>query len=258
MCLIAFAYRQHKEYPLIMIANRDEFYARPTQTLGFWSDQPDILAGRDLEQMGTWLGINRNGHLAALTNYRDGSAQMDGKLSRGELTRGLLESNSPVMPQLSEISCSSDQYAGFNLLAGDHSGLYYLNHFDKDPNQLSPGLYGVSNAVLNSPWPKTQYLKERLRQVMEHNPGEIDPETLTELLMSNQEAPDEQLPDTGISKEWEKHLSACFIKLPTYGTRASSVILQRKDGTTLFRETCFDLNGLFKTAEYTLQCTPVG
>lgn len=224
MCLILFAYQVHKEYKLIVAANRDEFYQRPTAPANFWEDQPEILAGRDLEKMGTWMGITTRGRFAALTNYRSPKALTSGKRSRGELVADALKHNGNVKDYMKQLESHKDLYPGYNLLAGDGNELYYYSNVGQKLQKLEPGLYGVSNHLLNSRWPKVQKGKERLSQIIRGKKEELV-EQLFMLLQNEDPAPDKSLPNTGVSLEWERMLSPLFIKSENYGTRSSTVLL---------------------------------
>ena len=219
MCLIAFAWRQAGQR-LLLLANRDEFHARPTQSAAFWdtTGHPELLAGKDLEAGGTWLGVTRQGRFAALTNIRSPGARA-GLRSRGELVAGFLESNVTPQAYLSTLAGHCEQYGGFNLITGDRDQLWFLHSLDRQPRPLTPGIYGLSNASLDTPWPKLAALKTRLRET----PAE-DTEQLLTLLADPHRYPDEQLPQTGISPDWERALSAAFIVGENYGTRASTLL----------------------------------
>ncbi|MFJ7727455.1 NRDE family protein [Neobacillus sp. NPDC097160] len=224
MCLILFAYQVHKEYKLIVTANRDEFYQRPTAPAHFWEDQPEILAGRDLEKMGTWMGITTGGRFAALTNYRNPKELTSGKRSRGELVADALKHNGNVKDYMKQLEIHKDFYPGYNLLAGDGNELYYYSNIGQTLQKLESGLYGVSNHLLNSRWPKVEKGKEGLAQIINGQKEEIV-EKLLSLLQNADPTPDESLPKTGVSLEWEKMLSPLFIKSENYGTRSSTVLL---------------------------------
>ncbi|MFC6670885.1 NRDE family protein [Marinobacterium aestuariivivens] len=241
MCLITFAYRTHPHYNLVLVANRDEFYRRPTQPLAPWPEHPGLLAGRDLELGGTWLGLHRDGRLSAVTNYRDGRHRETGLRSRGHLTRDFLLNGDTAEAQSRQLEREGPAFGGFNLLLGDTRGLYYLSNRGHGPEQLRPGLYGLSNALLDTPWPKLQQARRALADAL-HIPG-LEARALAELLADRNLAADPDLPETGIGLERERALSSCFIQLPEYGTRATSVILQDYDGNTRFFEQSFNANG---------------
>ncbi len=235
MCLILFAYQHHPRYRLVLAANRDEFYARPTAGLGYWPDQPQVLAGRDLEQQGTWLGVNRQGCLAAITNFRDPRNIKVNAPSRGHLVSDFLIGTSPPGEYLQRIAESAERYNGFNLLVGDAGNLFYFSNRGGPPRELQPGLYGISNHLLDTPWPKIDRGKQALSQVLEQE-QDLAPEKLFDILQDQTLAPDDQLPDTGIARDWEAALSAVFITSPHYGTRSSSVVLIDRDGRVSFDE----------------------
>jgi uncharacterized protein with NRDE domain len=230
MCVIFFAYQKHPEYPLILLANRDEFYERPTAEARFWEDAPQIFAGRDLVHGGSWLGITKTGRFAAVTNYRDPSAER-GKFSRGELVGDFLKNAEPVENYLRKIQNRAAKFSGFNLLVGDlneHSQTvgYYSNREDKI-KILGPGIYGLSNHLLDTPWRKVRKGKTELAAALEN--GETRAAGFFEILSDRTFDGDEDLPDTGIGFEREKLLSAIFIETPVYGTRSSSLVLVKND-----------------------------
>ncbi len=235
MCLILFAYQRHPRFQLILAANRDEFYDRPTAPLDFWADYPQVLAGRDLAQQGTWLGVTRQGRLAAITNYRDPKHIKPDAPSRGHLVSNFLTGTLPASAYLQEVSAVAGDYNGFNLLVGDRHGLFYLSNRGGPPRALIPGLYGISNHLLDTDWPKTRRGKTGLAQAIAAQ-DELSSEKLFSLLADQALAPDDQLPDTGVPREWEKMLSAIFITSPHYGTRSSSVLLMDKEGGVRFEE----------------------
>lgn len=224
MCLILFAYQHHPRYRLILAANRDEFYARPTAPLGFWTDHPQVLAGRDLEQQGTWLGVTRGGRLAAITNYRDPQAIKPSAPSRGHLVSDFLKGSMPPADYLQFISASAERYSGFNLLVGDPSEMFYFSNHGSGMRRLESGLYGLSNGLLDAPWPKVAQGKQ-VMATLAGKGGEPSTEKLFDLLQTQTLAPDEALPRTGVDLEWERALSPIFITSPAYGTRCSSVLL---------------------------------
>lgn len=224
MCLIVFAYQVHPVYKLIVAANRDEFYGRPTAPAHYWEDRPDILAGRDLEKMGTWMGVTTSGRFAALTNYRDPKEETEGKHSRGELVADALKYKGNVKGYMQSLVGKKDLYPGYNLLAGDGTELYYYSNKGQELQKVEPGIYGVSNHLINTEWPKVQKGKEGMSKIIN---GDQDPfvERLFSILQNADQAPDELLPHTGVSLEWERMLSPLFIKSENYGTRSSTVML---------------------------------
>ncbi|MGE6384376.1 NRDE family protein [Pseudomonas sp. NPDC078416] len=234
MCLIVFAWRPSHPQPLILAANRDEFYARPTLPLAQWEDAPQVYAGRDLEAGGTWLGINADGRFAALTNIRE-PGKPPGRRSRGELVAGFLSSDVSMDEYLSDTATRATEYGGFNLLVGDRHQLHFLNANDPTPLRLEAGVYGVSNAGLDTPWPKLVKAKAALSEQL-HTP---DPEALFGFLADHGPAPEAELPNTGVGLATEKLLSSVFIASPNYGTRASTVLLVNGDGSRRLIERSF-------------------
>ncbi|MDZ4018883.1 NRDE family protein [Pseudomonas sichuanensis] len=220
MCLIVFAWRPGSARPLIVAANRDEFHARPTQALAAWADAPGVYAGRDLEAGGTWLGVGPQGRFAALTNIRD-PRQALGPRSRGELVAAFLQGELGVEAYLDQVASRSGQYSGFNLLVGDAGQLGYLHARDAAPRLLEPGVYGLSNAGLDTPWPKLVKARSGLQQLLES----VEPEQLMSLLADGEPAADSELPETGVGLVTERLLSSVFIASQNYGTRASTVLI---------------------------------
>ncbi|PIE20894.1 MAG: hypothetical protein CSA61_00170 [Neptuniibacter caesariensis] len=256
MCLIIFAYKSHPEYPFVLLANRDEFYQRPTQPMKFWDDCPDILAGRDLEQMGTWLGINQAGKFTAVTNYRDGRHPSLNKRSRGELTRDFLSNALTAEEHLDSLAQRKQDYGDFNLLLGDASGLYYCSNRGGETEKLVPGIYGMSNALLNTPWPKLTQAKRVFTEAI--NSTTLSPEKLIPIMSDREQAADAALPDTGISFEWEKLLSSGFIQGENYGTRATTLLMQKDNGDTYITEQNYDAHGPTSYSEYQLTLHSIG
>jgi uncharacterized protein with NRDE domain len=235
MCLILFAYQVHPRYQLILGANRDEFYARPTAPLDFWQDHPEILAGRDLEHNGTWMGVTRKGRLAAVTNYRDPGAVLSNAHSRGRLVTDFLLGRMPPQDYLHQIRAEADRYNGFNLIIGDSRDLYYFSRQQKEIRALGPGIYGLSNHLLDTPWPKVAAGKKQLADCVASK-EEISTDVLLQLLEHQTIAADADLPETGVGVEWERMLSPMFISSPDYGTRSSSVLTIDTQGGIRFIE----------------------
>jgi uncharacterized protein with NRDE domain len=224
MCLILFAYETHPKYNLIVAANRDEFYKRPTSTAHYWNDQPNILAGKDLEKMGTWMGVTTNGRFSALTNYRDPLEETKGKHSRGELVADALNYKGNLNEYMHSLINNDDRFPGYNLLAGDMNGLFYYSNKGDDLQKLKPGIHGVSNHLLNTEWPKVSKGKLGMSKIISDE-GEDMVEELFNLLLNTEISPDHLLPKTGVTLEWERMLSPMFIKSKDYGTRSSTVLL---------------------------------
>ncbi|MBS8262840.1 NRDE family protein [Mesobacillus boroniphilus] len=224
MCLILFAYKAHPKYKLIVAANRDEAYARETAPANFWEEAPELLAGRDLEKMGTWMGVTTSGKFAALTNYRDPSEQTIEKRTRGELVADFLKGTVNPQAYLMEMANRSQEYPGYNLLAGNLEELYYFSNRGGPMQKIEPGIYGVSNHLLNTAWPKVERGKEGLASIISEDHSDLV-DRLFAHLENADPAPDHLLPSTGVSLEWERLLSPMFIKSEGYGTRSSTVIL---------------------------------
>ncbi|GGD06255.1 NRDE family protein [Halopseudomonas salina] len=231
MCLMAFAW-QVGEYPLTLLGNRDEFHARPTHEAGFWVEEklPDLLAGKDLDAGGTWLGVTRSQRFAALTNIRAPIAKAAPR-SRGGLALNYLASDIAPGEYLEQLVAEADEYGGFNLIIGDAQQLWYFNSHDKQAILVSPGIYGLSNGNLDSDWPKQRCLRDGLAADPDGKPVE-----LLELLANNRIYPDAELPDTGIRLELERALSAAFIIGKEYGTRASTFVRLGREGEIEFLE----------------------
>ncbi len=238
MCLILFAWKMHDNYPLILAANRDEFYERPSAPAAFWADAPDLLAGRDLKAGGTWLGITRSGRLAAITNYRDPASLKTEAPSRGHLVSDYLRSRESPEEYLQRLAPRAGRYNGFSLLVGDRSELLFYSNRG-EAIRPAPGIHGMSNHLLDTPWPKVNRGKQALEQLLagDHNPS---PEALLDLLASRSRPPDDRLPDTGVGLEWERVLSPLFIESPAYGTRCSTVLLIDRRGMVTFVERVFN------------------
>ncbi len=219
MCLITFKFSPHTDTPLTMVANRDEFHARESLSAQFWQDKPDVLAGIDVQAGGTWMGVTTDGRFAAITNVRRLPSPHKGVISRGQLVADFLSQPQDCEQYLKTIHSQGHQYDGFNLLVGNREQCWYLsNHSTFGPQSLAPGLYGLSNAQLDTHWPKVEFAKQALGQWLQTPQGPA----LYTVLNNPQSYPKEQLPDTGIGEEWEELLSPAFIVSPAYGTRAST------------------------------------
>jgi uncharacterized protein with NRDE domain len=234
MCLIVFAWRPGHAQPLIVAANRDEFYARPSLPLAQWPEAPNVYAGRDLEAGGTWLGIGANGRFAALTNIRD-PHQPPSRKSRGELVAGFLLGDRTIDDYLGDVVRRSIEYAGFNLLIGNANELWHFNARESEAVMLPPGVYGLSNAGLDTPWPKLLKARAALEEVL----ADPQPQALLALLGDAQTAPFTELPDTGVGLATETLLSSVFIASQSYGTRASTALIVQADGTRHMVERSF-------------------
>ena len=239
MCTILFSYKNHPKYRLILASNRDEYYVRPTLPLHFWEDYPNILAGRDLQNNGTWLGITGTGRFAAITNFRKPSSLKSDAPSRGILVNNYLAGNDSPEQYLEKIKKTGSVYNGFNLLVGDNENLYYYSNMEGQIKKIDPGLHGLSNHFLNTPWTKVAQGKTELTNYLDNN-EDIDIEAIFGILEDQTCPPDSELPETGVGIEWERILAPIFIKSESYGTRASSVLLISKTGHASFYEKTFE------------------
>jgi len=237
MCLIVVGWRVHPEFPLIVAANRDEFYARPTAIADYWPESPDVIGGRDLEAGGTWLGITRSGRFAAVTNVREPGATK-GLHSRGKLTQAFLTGCQSAAEYVTQLNV--DDYSGFNLLVGDPQSLWYCSNRSALPQELGPGIHGLSNHLLDSPWPKLLTARQGFAQAIAKLP---DRAALFAVLADDEIVPDGELPNTGVPLEWERLLSAIFVRSSEYGTRASTVLSLSHDGRIAFEERSFGPEG---------------
>ena len=240
MCLVVFAWRYLPGLQLALAGNRDEFHGRPTAPLGWWDDPP-LLAGRDLSAGGTWLGVDAGARFGVITNFR-GASTPAAAPSRGTLIPSFLASNRSPAECLGALAADRDRYAGFSLLVGNKDSLaYFCNRDPAPPRLLLPGVYGLSNSTLDTPWPKLVQSRARLAGLLER--GQRKPEQLLEVITDRARAPDAELPDTGVGIEIERRLSPAFIVGADYGTRSSTALLLRSDGGGTLLERCFDAGG---------------
>jgi uncharacterized protein with NRDE domain len=247
MCLIFVALKKHRDYKLIVAANRDEFYNRKTAPADHWSDHPQIIGGRDLQAGGTWLGMNTNGKISMITNFRDPKNINAQAPSRGQLVSDyLLE---PVSPKnyLTQIIPNAKNYNGFNLIVGTPDELLYFSNYSEGIIQMKEGLFGLSNHLLETPWPKIKRGKEKLERLIQS--PTLNADQLFDVLYDDKVADDPSLPDTGIGLERERALSSMFIKTAGYGTRCSTVILVDHLNNVSFTERVYDLS----TFKYSIQ-----
>lgn len=220
MCLVLIAVDKHPDYPLILAANRDEFYARPSRPLNWWPEDSRLLAGQDLESGGSWFGLTRAGHLAAVTNYREAGAKLPQRPSRGILVRDYLQQTPNDWEPWLE--ANAQKFNGFNLLYGKWDQLRWFSNRTGLASPLHAGIYGLCNSLLNTPWPKVTRGKWLLQQTLEQQ--SLSAEALLQILQDDQQAPPNKLPDTGIGRHWEQLLSPIFIRSESYGTRVSTVL----------------------------------
>jgi len=241
MCLILVAWRVHPDYPLVVAANRDEFFARPAAEAAWWKDAKDVFAGRDLEAGGTWLGLSRNGRFAGLTNFRDPPRNRNDAPSRGALVADFLITNESTAAALARLQTQGPRYNAFNLFVSDGDSLGIYESASGSARVLEPGIYALSNHLLDTPWPKVTAGKSRLARALRALP---DDTPLRELLRDDRPAPDAALPRTGVSLAWERMLSSAFIRAPGYGTRCSTVITRDRYGWMHVTESTWNDVGL--------------
>lgn len=242
MCLILLAWRAHADYPLIFAGNRDEAYARPSAAADFWMDDPEIYGGRDLEQGGTWLGLRLDGRFAAVTNYRDGPARRPAPKSRGHLTSTFLRGSEAPAAYLRRMAPDDGLYGGYTLLAGDGERLMAYSNRGGGIAELPAGVHGLSNHLLNTPWPKIVQGKRRVAALLGAGEERLV-RGLFEALADRTAAVDADLPDTGVGAVRERELSPAFIADERYGTRASTVVLVDGHGGVRFIERRFGVLG---------------
>lgn len=239
MCLILFAYDVHESYRLVLAANRDEYYARPSLPMAWWG-QKQILSGLDERAGGTWFGLDRQSRWSAVTNYRGQQCNPDQADSRGGLPVNFLKGDSLAEDYLGGVQSRADRYRGFNLLVGDHSGVFYFSNRDNESTwrKLTPGVYGLSNDLLNVPWPKVELGKSRLEKIVKSN-DQLTVHQLFDVLDDKNRPDDQLLPNTGVGMEMERLLGPMFIESDDYGTRCSSGILISQAGKTEVAEKTF-------------------
>lgn len=240
MCLITFSIDENPKYKVVLAANRDEFYNRPTRKAQFWNEEghSNILAGKDLEAGGTWMGITKDGKWAALTNYRDPKNIKESAPSRGDLVLDYLKNNLSPTSYLEKITPTAKTYNGFNILLGNHSEVSHFSNKNEQVTTILPGVHGVSNALLDTSWPKLDTAKADLKSITQSE--NFNKEDLFQLLKNDAKADDQKLPDTGIPYEWEKAISSIFIKTENYGTLCSTILLIDHNGNAEFAERRYD------------------
>jgi uncharacterized protein with NRDE domain len=250
MCLIIFSYNMHPRYRLILAANRDEDYNRPTAPLSFWDDAPGIFAGRDLKHNGMWLGVSRTGRIAAITNFREIDFRIANAPSRGLLVGDFLVSKQSPKNYIEHVKAIGHRFNGFNLFVGDSSELFYYSNRGNSIKKIKPGLYGVSNRFLDTQWPKVVKGKAGLKKLLDKT-EKIDSEDIFGILKDSSYPPDNVLPDTGVGLTWERILSPLFITSRFYGTRSSSIILIERSDKITFLERTFISDGTVSTEKKT-------
>ncbi len=238
MCLIVFAWQRHPRYRLILAANRDELHARPSAAMHWWPDQPNVLAGRDLQAGGTWLAVSRSGRVATVTNFREHFHAMPAKRSRGKLVSDFVSGDQAPLQYSQHLE--GKEFAGFSLLTVDADALCYTTNRDDPARELEPGVFGLSNATLDTPWPKLARCRTGLERLLEQDL--VNPSTLMRLLADTTPAAVKDLDDS-LPVELARAVSAPFIRTEQYGTRCTSVVLISYDGHALVTERRFDAAG---------------
>ncbi len=240
MCLITFAFKKHPDFPLILVTNRDEFYGRKTRAAKEWTEEgyPNIIAGKDLRAGGTWMGINKNGRWAALTNYRDIDNHKENAPSRGDLVLDFLKTNQPAPEYLKKIEKIGDTFNGFNLLLGQDENIYYYSNYGDGITEVDAGFHGLSNALLNTPWEKTVNATNDLKKLVDKN--DIETKALFNIMMNDTKAGEHELPKTGLPLKMEKAVSSIFINTPDYGTRCTTILLKDNNGHYTYIERRFE------------------
>lgn len=246
MCLVFISIHNHPDYKLIIAANRDEFYARKTLPAHYWEDHPHIVGGRDGEASGTWMAMSKQGKISMVTNYRDPFNINPKAPSRGQLVSDFLLNGDTPNDYLNQVEKKAKAYNGFNLVLGSPDELYYYSNYKQGIEKMPSGLHGLSNHLLNSPWPKVERGVGKMKSILDSK--KIEPEKLFDALYDDQPAPKEKLPDTGVGQERELVLSSMFIKSPNYGTRCSTVVMVDRDNQVQYSERVYDLT----TFDYTV------
>ena len=244
MCLILFSHRAHRHFPLVVAANRDEQHSRPAAPAGFWAEQPAIYAGRDLEKGGTWMGIHTNGRFAAITNYREGQPGPAAPRSRGELVSNFLSGADAATDYFDKAAENSAAYNPFSMIAGTLEALSFYSNRGNGVLAVAPGFHGLSNHLLDTPWPKVAAGKAAMAATREFADADAISAALFALLADRQWAADVQLPATGIPRQRERELSPPFISGEHYGTRTSTVLLVHAAGDVFVHEKRYGPNAL--------------
>ena len=237
MCLILLGYKMSEKYPLVIAANRDEFYARPTAPMHWWDKPRNLLAGKDLEGGGTWFGVRKDGFFAGLTNYRDPSRLQNNAPSRGNIILECLNSKKHPISRFEKDDRYMGRYNGFNLLLGNVENVNSYSNLRNKLERVGPGVHGLSNKFLNTSWPKVEVGKKAVRDILQ---TEVSVEALFDVLATCEVYPDELLPQTGVGLPLERMLSSLFIKSESYGTRTSVVLIQDRMGKIEVVERTYD------------------
>lgn len=242
MCLILFAINEHQKYPLIIAANRDEYFNRAALYAHTWKDRPDIIAGRDQTAGGTWLGITKKGRFAAITNYRNPQSFRPNAPSRGALTSNYLTGDMTLTDYIDDIQSGNSAYNGYNLLLSETPGtITYYSNISSSITTLRSGIHGLSNHLLDTSWPKVKRGVQAFGEILQKETIQTD--QLFQIMRNRRQAPYDQLPFTGIDTELERQLSSIFINIPGYGTRCTTILLIDRDNHVTFKERSFNEQG---------------
>lgn len=245
MCLILFSFLKSSLYSLVVAANRDEAYARPTASAAFWHDHPSVYGGRDLEVGGAWMGLTTSGRYAAVTNFRDGNPKGIASRSRGDLVGGYLTGTQDAQHYLQAVASRQSEYGGFGVLAGNLKRLWFLSNYGNGVAAVKPGVHGLSNHLLDTPWPKVADGKRELAALLQTGEA-LETEKIFEMLADRKVAASDALPDTGVGTLREKQLGPKFIAVDErYGTRASTVLIVDHAGNVTYAERSFGPRGKF-------------
>jgi uncharacterized protein with NRDE domain len=245
MCLLVLAWEAHPHYRLVVAANRDEFHERPTVPMAKWPAPDDIIGGRDLRAGGTWLAMDRSRRFGVITNFRELQRPSPNVPSRGNLIPSYLRGELGPEQYLAELEPRARDYSGFNLLLADGESLWYAsNRAERFAQPLPPGIYGLSNELLDTPWPKLRRVRRRFDPWLTEAKGGSKEELFAILADTTQAGVDEELPKTGLSPEWERLLSSPFIRNQDYGTRCSTVVLLQRGGEVSLSERRFNPQGI--------------
>lgn len=238
MCLIVLALNGHPDYRLIVVANRDEYYDRRTAPANYWEDHPGVLGGRDLQAGGSWLAMNTNGRISMVTNYRDLARFNPAAPSRGHLVTDYVLSTDRPLRYMEDVALRGDMYNGFNLLTGNAKELYYYSNYGNGIAAVPPGLHGLSNHLLDTPWPKVKNALQKVRPILDAD--RVDLGRLLDAMYDDTVAPDSELPDTGVGPELERQLSSMFIKSQGYGSRSTTAVLVDRANQVQFVERVYN------------------
>lgn len=253
MCLVLFAYKSHQNYPLVLAANRDEFYNRSSIQAHFWEEHPAILAGKDVQSQGTWLGVTNSGKIGLITNYRHPRYFNSTAPSRGKIVLEYLASTISPDKYINKLRQYDRQFNGFNLLLGTTDEMFYYSSVTGESKKLKPGVYGLCNHLLDTPWPKVESGKDQLKSILNNHNISID--SLKAILLDDSQASSDQLPETGVGLDFEKLLSSIFIKSEYYGTKSSTIVVLDNKRNVDFSELTYEKNGVRESSsEFRFKC----